>query len=210
MSFSVNPEVRQRHVEALDEVGRRLLFTDARTTRSFDARPIPASTLADMWELARHAPTAWNSQPLRVVHVTSAKAKERLLPLVDERNRAKVEQAPVTSILAADTRFHDELPTLFPPAPELRDMLEGQGREVRESIARFNASIQIGYFIMAARAVGLSAGPMVGFDSEGTTDEFLDASRATALLLVNLGLRGPDPIPPRLPRRTATDVVSTL
>lgn len=210
MSFSTTPELRETNNVTLDDAGRRLLFTEARTSRSFDSQPIPASVLAEMWELTRHAPTAWNSQPLHVVHVTSPEAKQRLLPLVDERNRVKVQQAPVTSILAADSGFHNDLPTLFPPAPELRDMLESQGRQVREHIARFNASIQIGYFILAARAVGLVTGPMVGFDAEGTTAEFLDRSRLTALLLVNLGLSGPDPVPARLPRRAITDVVSTL
>ena len=210
MTFSPTRDRAPSQVEVLSEPGRSLLFRDARTVRSFDPEPIPESTLDELWELARQAPTAWNSQPLRVVHVVSADAKARLLPLVDPRNRSKVEEAPVTSILAADTDFHDELPVLFPPAPQLKDQLEREGRGAREPIARFNASIQIGCFMLAARAVGLSVGPMVGFDAERTTREFLDAQRSVALLLVNLGLPGPDALPPRLPRRAVADVVSTV
>lgn len=193
--------------DGLDSAGRDLLFSRARSVRSFSDEPVPDDVLAELWSLARWPPTAWNSQPLRITYVRSPEAKARLLPLVDERNRAKTRQAPVTCVLAADLRFHDHLPELFPGKPDLRDVLE---RTDREGPARFNAALQIGYFVLAARAVGLSAGPMAGFDADAVTKEFLDPRPLRALLLVNLGYPGPDAAPPRLPRLPAGHVVSWL
>lgn len=191
----------------LAEAGRELLFTAARTPRAFLSREVTDRTLAELWELARWPPTSSNCQPMRVVHVRSPAAKARLLPLVDERNQSKVRSAPVTSILATDSTFHRDLPQLYPPAPELRDVFDRAGPDVRLKQARFNGSLQAGYFVLAARAVGLAAGPMIGFDPRAVTAEFLDPGTVEALLLVNLGYPDPGSIRPRLSRLPAERVV---
>lgn len=54
-------------------------------------------------------------------------------------------------------------------------------------MARFNASLQIGYLLLAARAHGLATGPMAGFDADAVTEEFFPGGRHRALLVVNLG-----------------------
>ncbi|MPY47421.1 malonic semialdehyde reductase [Streptomyces acidicola] len=196
--------------DGLDAAGRRLLFQDARTVRTFSGRPVPDELLVDLWNLAQWPPTALNSQPLRIVHVRSPGGKQRLLPLVDEGNREKTRQAPVTSVLAADLRFHDRLPELFPVHEGLREVFEARGRPHRDDHARFNTALQIGYFLLAARAVGLSAGPMAGFDSAAVTREFLvtdHTDHVSALLLVNLGYPGAEAYRPRLPRLPVGEVV---
>ncbi len=142
--------------------------------RAFSSRPVPDEQLAALWDLAKWPPTSSNCQPLRVVHVRTPDGKARVLPLLDERNRGKAQHAPVTSILAADCAFHEDLPQLYPPVPELREIFEAGGPAPRQKQARFNASLQIGYFLLAARAVGLSAGPMAGFDADAVTAEFLE------------------------------------
>ncbi len=43
----------------------------------------------------------------------------------------------------------------------------------RERLAIFNGAMQAGYFILAVRAAGLDAGPMLGFDGPGIDAEFL-------------------------------------
>lgn len=60
------------------------LFTDARTAYSFADTPVDDATLTGIWELARWAPTAANTQPMRVLYVRTAEGKERLLPHLDE------------------------------------------------------------------------------------------------------------------------------
>ncbi len=206
---SVHPRSREGFVTTaagsptlpvLDEAGRALLFTDARTTRSFSDRPVSDATLQAVWDLARWPPTESNSQPLRVVFVRTDEGKRRLLPLLAEGNRTKSESAPVVAILAMDRDFHEFVPRIVPLRPELKDSLEASGRAGRDPIARFSATLQIGYFVLAARAHGLAAGPMSGFDTDAVTAEFLPGGREQALLVVNLGHPGENAWGRRQPR----------
>jgi len=191
----------------LDEAGRATLFTEARTSNTFSDEPVSDETLRAVWDLAKWPPTAANTQPLRVVFVRSAEGKARLVPLLAEGNRAKSQAAPVVAILAVDLDFHEFVPRTFPARAEMKDSLEASGREGREPMARFNATLQIGYFLLAARAHGLATGPMAGFDADAVTAEFLPGGREKALLVVNLGHPGDDPWFPRLPRLDHEDVV---
>ncbi|MBP2368095.1 malonic semialdehyde reductase [Pseudonocardia parietis] len=192
----------------LDEAGRAALFTDARTANTFTGEPVSDETLRAIWELAQWPPTAANTQPLRVTFVRTGAGRERLIPLLAEGNRAKSEAAPVVALLAADLDFHEHAPVTFPVKPDFRESLEEQGRGGREPMARFNASLQVGYFLLAARAHGLAAGPMAGFDADAVTAEFFPGGRHRALLVVNLGHPADDAWHPRLPRLAAEDVLS--
>jgi nitroreductase len=66
-------------------------------------------------------------------------------------------------------------------------------------MARFNASIQLGYLILGIRAAGLAAGPMAGFDAAAVEKEFLGGNQR-AIAVVNAGKPGPDAWFPRNPR----------
>lgn len=191
----------------LDEAGRAALFTEARTANTFTDEPVSDETLRAVWDLAQWPPTAANTQPLRVTFVRSDEGKQRLLPLLAEGNRAKSEAAPVVAVLAVDLDFHEHSDTTFPIKPGFREDLESQGREGREPMARFNATLQIGYLLLAARAHGLATGPMAGFDADAVSDEFFPGGRHRALLVVNLGHPGPDAWFPRLPRLEAGQVL---
>lgn len=191
----------------LDEAGRALLFTDARTANSFSDQPVDDETLAAVWELAKWAPTGGNTQPLRVVFVRTDDAKARLVPLMNEGNQAKTASAPLVAILATDTRFHEFTDRTFPARPALRDHWESQSSEARTAAARFNGALQAGYFILAARAHGLAAGPMGGFDADAVSAEFFPGGREQAILVVNLGIPGENPWFDRLPRLGHDDVV---
>ncbi|MCW0216591.1 MAG: malonic semialdehyde reductase [Pseudonocardia sp.] len=191
----------------LDVAGREVLFTEARTANTFSDEPVADETLASVWDLAKWPPTAANTQPVRVTFVRTPEGKERLLPLMSEGNRGKVEAAPVTAIFAADLDFHEFTEQTFPIRPEMKDAFEANGREGRSAMATFNATLQIGYFLLAARAHGLATGPMAGFDVGGVTAEFFPGGRHRALLVVNIGHPGPDAWFPRLPRLAHSDVV---
>ena len=52
----------------------------------------------------------------------------------------------------------------------------------REAVARFNATLQIGYLLMAIRARGLAACPMMGFDHDAAAAEFFPGGREAVLL----------------------------
>ncbi|MGW0817226.1 malonic semialdehyde reductase [Streptomyces viridiviolaceus] len=196
---------------ALDPAALDQLFREARSATEFAKKEVDDELLDEIWELARLGPTSLNAQPLRLFHFRTPQAVERLLPHVDPRNRDKVRQAPVTTLLAADLHFHRHLPSLFPDGERPRDAFEHGPRAEREKQARFNATLQAGYFLLAARAVGLAAGPMSGFDAPAVTAAFLDTGRTEALLLINLGHPSPTPPQrPRLPRLAAEQVVRRL
>lgn len=193
---------------ALDERSAGIIFREARTAYSFTAEPVSDGQLVEVYELMKWAPTAVNSQPLRIVYVRSDEAKAKLLPHLAEGNRRKSASAPVVAILAADTDFHEHLPRVMPQAPGMKANFEDDDR--REQAARFNATLQAGYFIVATRAVGLDAGPMGGFDAAGLDRDLLGGGSLTSLLVVNLGHAAVDGTFPRNPRLEAAEVVSTL
>lgn len=170
---------------AIDDAAADVLFRDAHTAYSFTDEPVSDGQLAEIYELMRHAPTSGNAQPLRITFVRSHEGKERLLPHLDAGNRAKSESAPVVAILAADTDFHENLPRLLPMAPKAKDSFTDPTK--RERTARFNATLQAAYFILAVRAVGLDAGPMGGFDAAGINAEFFAGTALKSILVVNIG-----------------------
>jgi 3-hydroxypropanoate dehydrogenase len=183
----------------LDATGRALLFTDAHTVNNFAPTPVTDAELSDIWELARWAPSGANLQPLRVVFLRTEAGKSRLVPLMNEGNQAKTAAAPAVAVLAFDSRFHEHVPTVMPFKPELQDVFEAN-EDMRVSMGRFSASIQVGYFILAIRALGLAAGPMGGFDAPGVDQEFFSDGRWRSLLVVNIGHPGADAWRDRLPR----------
>ena len=193
---------------ALSRAATDRLFREAHTAYSFTKEPVSALELAELYDLVRHAPTAMNSQPLRITFVTSDEARARLLPLLAEGNRAKAASAPVVAILAADTDFHELLTRTMPHVPGAREFFLDDA--AREQAALFNASLQAGYVILAARAIGLDAGPMGGFDRAGVDAEFLGGTAQRSFLIVNLGHAAEGGTFPRSPRLKHDEAVTIL
>ena len=183
------------------------LFLDARTANSFTDEPVTDEQLQAIYELAKFPPTAANTQPLRILFVRPGEGRERLVGHMSEGNQEKTRNAPMVAVLAADADFHEFIPKVFPIRPEMRDgfAADPQGRE---QMARFNATLQIGYFLLAVRAAGLAAGPMAGFDAAGVDKEFFADSSWKSLLVVNIGKPGENAWFDRLPRLDYDEVVS--
>jgi 3-hydroxypropanoate dehydrogenase len=192
----------------LDHGAQDLLFRAARSSTEFSAVPVSDAQLRAIYDLARYAPTSFNGQPLRIVAVRSVQARARLLPHLSGRNRARAASCPLVLLLAADLDFHERLPEVFPHAPQLRDRFAGDAAE-RVSQAWYNAVLQIGFLIVAIRAVGLAAGPIQGFDHEAVDREFFPDGRHQAVLVLNVGYGLPKRHG-RLPRLSYEDVVQEI
>lgn len=177
-----------------------LLFRDARTHFVWQDRPVSEDLLRELYDLVRMGPTAGNSHPLRVLFVSSAEGKEKLLPALAPMNLEKVRTAPVTAVLAYDEAFYERMPQLFPARPEMRETLAGLPDAVRTRLAEHSALLAGGYLILAARALGLDAGPLGGFDPTKVNEAFFAGTTWRTLLLVNLGYGEPDKLFPRNPR----------
>ncbi|MCW2900251.1 MAG: nitroreductase [Streptosporangiaceae bacterium] len=192
----------------LDPAAQDLLFRDARTANTFTDEPVTDEQVRAIYELVKWAPTSMNNQPLRVLLVRSPEARERLLPHLSDGNKAKTGAAPLVAVLAADTDFHEHLPTVFPHFPGAKDLFADAGP--RAEVAVFNASLQVGYFILGVRAAGLAAGPMTGFDRDGINREFFPDGRNQVLAVVNIGRPGPDAWFARSPRLEFEQAVTTV
>ncbi|UGT43623.1 malonic semialdehyde reductase [Nocardia yamanashiensis] len=191
---------------ALAAAAQDLLFREARTANTFTDEPVSDEQVREIYELVKFAPTSMNQQPLRIVLVRTPEARARLVTHMLDANKPKTANAPLSAILAADLNFHDHLPKVFPHAPDAKDYFADP--EVRAHSARFNALIQVGYFILGIRAAGLAAGPMNGFDAAGVDSEFFPAGDAASLVVVNIGKPGPDAWYPRSPRLAYDEVVT--
>ncbi|MCX2732092.1 malonic semialdehyde reductase [Saccharopolyspora sp. NFXS83] len=186
-----------------------LLFRDARTANTFSSEDVTDEQLRAIHDLVKWGPTSMNQQPLRIVLVRSGEGKQRLLPHLSEGNRAKTENAPLVAVLAADTDFHENLPRMFPHAPNAKDMWAGDDG-FRADHAKLNGTLQVAYFILGVRAAGLVAGPMTGFDAAGVNAEFFPGGREKVLVVVNIGKPGEDPWFDRLPRHDYDEIVTTV
>jgi 3-hydroxypropanoate dehydrogenase len=184
-----------------------LLFRQARTANSFTDEPVSDEQVAAIYDLVKYAPTAMNTQPLRILLVRDGEPRERLLKHMADGNRDKTATAPLVAVLAADTDFHDHLARTFPHFPGARDLFADD--EAREQAAKFNATLQVGYFLLGVRAAGLAAGPMGGFDADGIDEEFFAGRSVKSLLVVNIGHPSENAWFDRLPRLEHDEVVVT-
>jgi 3-hydroxypropanoate dehydrogenase len=182
-----------------------LLFREARTANTFTDEPVSDEQIAAIYDLVKYAPTAMNTQPLRIVLIRQGEARERLLKHMADGNRDKTANAPLVAVLAADTDFHEHLPTTFPHFPGAKDLFSDDAG--REQAAKFNATLQAGYFFLGVRAAGLAAGPMGGFDADGIDREFFAGQNLKSLVVVNIGKPAENAWFDRLPRLEHDQVV---
>jgi 3-hydroxypropanoate dehydrogenase len=190
----------------LDAAAQDLLFREARTANTFSSEPVSDETVQAIYELVKHAPTSMNQQPLRIVLIRSDDARERLVKTMYGPNGAKVAQAPLVAILAADLEFHELMPKLFPHFPEAKDMFADPA--IREASAVLNGTMQAAYFLLGIRAAGLCAGPMIGFDADAVNREFFPGGKQKVLLVMNIGKPGENAWWPRSPRLEYDEVVT--
>ena len=148
---------------------------------------------------------------MRIRFVRPGAAQERLLQFVDEGNLAKVRAAPVTAILGYDLAFHEHFSRLFPHRPTVRERFVGEENAERTRMTAIrNGTLQAGFFMLAARAIGLDCGPLSGFDHEGVDRAFWQGTHVRTNLLCSLGHGDPSCLFPRHPRFDFDDVCEIL
>jgi len=174
------------------------LFEDARTFGDFEDQAVSTELLRALYDSLKWGPTSANSCPARFVFVISPEAKARLLPCVNAGNIGKVKSAPVTAIIAGDTRFYELMPKLY-PARDFKTLFENSEAAAQDLIAR-NVPMQGAYMIIVARALGLDCGPMSGFDHEKINAEFFPDGRWQANFICNLGYGAKAALHSRNPR----------
>jgi nitroreductase len=189
---------------ALDQV-----FRAARTHPQWLDRPVTDEELRAVYELASLAPTSMNCLPARFVFLRTPEAKERLVPALIQQNVEKARHAPVTAIVAHDTRFYELLPELWPQMPNAQARF-AENPDMAEATALRNGTLQGAWLILAARALGLDTGPMSGFDNAMVDKEFFPDGRYRSNFLVNLGHGDASALSPRGPRLSFERAVTLL
>jgi nitroreductase len=112
-------------------------------------------------------------------------------------NAEKSLKAPAIVIIGHDLDFAQKAPELFPHNPGVKDWF--QDPAFAELNAFRNGSLQGAYLILAARALGLDAGPMSGFNNAAVDAAFFPGGRIKSNFICALG-HGVDTPFPRLPR----------
>ena len=124
--------------------------------------------------------------------------KARLKPALSAGNVDKTMAAPVTAIVGHDLAFYDHLPRLFPHA-DVRPMFADNEAAATHTAVQ-NGTLQLGYFILALRSLGLDTGPMGGFDKDKVDAEFFAGTTFRSNVLVNIGYGDHSKLFPRSPR----------
>jgi 3-hydroxypropanoate dehydrogenase len=192
----------------LDDRSLDIIFRAARTHNVWLDKPVSEALIQQIYDLLKWAPTSANSSPARFVFVRSAEAKQRLLPAMSPGNLDKTRAAPVTAIVAYDTEFFEKLPKLFPQA-DARSWFAGN-QALIDTTAFRNGTLQGAYLILAARALGLDAGPMSGFDNAKVDREFFPGGKVKSNFLVNLGYGDHAKLFPRNPRLPFAEAAQIL
>ena len=189
----------KRRIKKADPDTLALLLTEARTHYGWRDTPVTDEQLQELYDIAKMGPTSMNQQPMRLLFVRSAEAKEKLAPALNEPNVPKMMGAPVTAIVAYDAAFYENLPTTFPLNPNAREIFSENSVAAAANAFR-NGTLQGAYLMLAARAIGLDVGGMSGFNNALVDELFLVNTSWKSNFLCNMGYAEESKIFRRLPR----------
>lgn len=184
------------------------IFFDARTANGFLDQPVPMALLHEVYDIAKMGATSMNSQPTRYVFLSSPESRARLIPALSPGNVEKTKVAPVTVIVATDTRFFEHMPQIWHVAGA-KEMFAGNV-PLAQGTATRNGTLGGAYFMIAARAVGLDCGPMSGVDLAKVNAEFFADGRLQANFLINLGYGDDSKLFQRNPRLSFEQACTVL
>jgi nitroreductase len=186
----------------------------------------PTATLDDatihtLIDHATQAPSAYNAQNWRFIAVRSAPRKQELMALAYGQN--KVGDAAVTFIIVGQLAAHRRLPAAWQPMIDAgripADAVAGIVEQANDSYgndptfqrdeAVRSGALAAMSLMVAAQALGLVSGPMIGFDPKGVGEAFGLTEEEIPVMLVTVG----PPAPGNWPRKTrhpVQDVVSIV
>ncbi|MGL5837393.1 MAG: malonic semialdehyde reductase [Sphingorhabdus sp.] len=182
----------------LDDIALDRLFREGRTYNGYLDQPVTNAHLEAIWELMKYGPTSANCLPARIIWCVSDESKGKLAGLSMQSNADKIRKAPATAILGMDMEFYELLPELFPHTDAKSWFIGNQ--EMIEKTAFRNSSLQGGYFILAARALGLDTGAMSGFDNAAVDKAFFAGTKVKSNFISTIGYGDPATIFDRSPR----------
>jgi 3-hydroxypropanoate dehydrogenase len=170
----------------LEAAAHDLLFREARTHNKWQDKPVTDAQIHELYDLLRFGPTSANSSPARFVFIRTPEGKEKLKPALSAGNLEKTMMAPVTVIIAYDSKFYEKLPKLFPHNPDAINWFTSNDSLAATTAFR-NGTLQGAYVMIAARALGLDIGAMSGFDNDIVDKAFFAGNGWRSNFLCNIG-----------------------
>lgn len=191
-------EALRKRISNIDEDGLDLMFREARTHNGWTDKPVTDEQLKKLFELVVNCPTSGNCLPSRFVFCRTPEAKARLTPCVAPGNAPKIEAAPVCVIIGYDVSFWEHLPRLFPHKDMTANFRDNPAAAETGSFR--NSTLQGGYLMIAARAMGLDIGAMSGFNNQAVDEEFFAGTNIKSNFLCNIGYGDTSALFQKLPR----------
>lgn len=192
------------------------------SANSYDTeRKLSDQQIADLIDLATHAPSAFNLQNWRFLAVRSEEAKARLLPLAF--GQQKVVEAAVTFIICGSLNPHETLPAALKPTLDagiidqsIYDMWVGAAQgmyqdnpQLQRDEAIRSGSLAAMTLMLAAKGQGLVSTPMIGFDQSAVAQAFNLPATDIPVMLVTVGYPGSANWPQK-PRKAVQDVLEFI
>ncbi|SKD00169.1 Nitroreductase [Burkholderia sp. YR290] len=187
------------------------VFRKGRSQNGWLDEPVSDEQLEQVYELMKWCPTSVNCSPARIVFVRSEAGKAKLKDALSPGNIEKTMTAPVLAVVGYETRFYEELPRLFPHNPAVKAWFEGEAKiGFAETTAFRNGTLQGGYLIAAARAVGLDCGPVSGFDNAKVDATVFAGTSIKSNFICGLGRGDPSRLFARSPRLSFEEVCKVI
>lgn len=192
----------------LDNTTLDILFRKARSHNGWLEQGVSDDEIHQIYNIMKFGATSANNCPARITFIKSDEAKEKLKPYLSEGNIDKSMSAPAVAIISYDVEFYEKLPYLF-PHDDARSWYAGKPDKIT-SAGTLNAILQGAYFMIAARAIGLDCGPMIGFNNEALDQEFFPDGLTKSIFLCGIGHGDNTKIFPRSPRLSFEDACSII
>lgn len=192
----------------LDDASIDLILRDARSHYAWTDKPVSDEMLHTLYDITINGATSMNTCPARFKFVRSAEAKERLAKSMKPLNVPKMMGAPVTAIIAWDPEYWKRLDFLF-PHDDRKPMFENNADYVYDTAYR-NSTLQGGYLMIAARAIGLDVGAMSGFSNAVVDQEFFLENGWKSNFLCNIGYADESALFQKLPRFAFDDICEIM
>ena len=161
------------------------IFVKPQTCYKFLDKDVSDQVLHELYDLTKWGATSFNSSPMRLKFLKSKSSKQMLSNLASEDNVSKIINAPVCTIIGMDIEFWRELPKNY-LREDAKKYFENDIDKSQLTALR-NSSIQGGYFLKAANALGLATGPMSGFSNDKVDEKFFSGTSIKSNFLCNLG-----------------------
>tara|TARA_B100001250_G_C19527574_1_gene668806 strand:- start:168 stop:743 length:576 start_codon:yes stop_codon:yes gene_type:complete len=184
------------------------IFVIPQTCYKFLDKDVSDQVLHELYNLSKWGATSFNCSPMRIKFLKSKSSKEMLSNFASEDNVSKITNAPVCAIIGMDTEFWKDLPKNY-LREDAKKYFENDIEKSQLTALR-NSSIQGGYFLKAANALGLATGPMSGFSNDKVDDSFFSGTSIKSNFLCNLGYPDNEGYFERAPRYEFTEIAEIL